>query len=187
MIISRLKKAASIFRREEDGSVAIETVIMVPILFWTFLSSVGIFHAYRQHSISQKAGYTIGDMISRETNPIDQEYLTGARKLFQFLTLTELNDTTIRVSSIKYDATQDKYLKEWSKVSGPGKSEMTASQAEGLHGRLPIMKDDEFMMVVATWIDYDPVFDIGLNSHDVVNFIFTRPRYAPRVCWNQCN
>jgi hypothetical protein len=48
------------------------------------------------------------------------------------------------------------------------------------------MKDDKFMMVVETWIYYGPVFDIGLNFHAVVNFIFSRPRYSPRVCWKQC-
>jgi len=187
MFMSKLRKAASIFRREEDGSVAIETVILVPILFWTFLTSLGIFHAYRQHSISQKAGYTIGYMISRETNPIDREYMEGAQKLLQFLTLADLNDTTIRISSVKYDEDEDTYLKEWSKVQGGGKGELSEDEVAGLHSRLPIMNDNEFMMIVETWVDYTPMFDISLEQHDVVNFVFTRPRYAPRVCWDECD
>ena len=49
------------------------------------------------------------------------------------------------------------------------------------------MKDNEFMMIVETWVDYTPMFDIGIAPHDVVNFVITRPRYAPRVCWDECD
>ena len=38
------------------------------------------------------------------------------------------------------------------------------------------------MMIVETWVGYTPMFDIGIAPHDVVNFVFIRPRYAPRVC-----
>ncbi len=48
--------------------------------------------------------------------------------------------------------------------------------------QLPIMRDNEFMMIVETWVGYTPMFDIGIAPHDVVNFVFIRPRYAPRVC-----
>ena len=186
MFYSKLRKAIAYFKRDEDGSIAIETVILVPMLFWVFLSTISIFHAYRQHSISQKAGYTIGDMISRETNPIDRTYMVGAQKLLQFLTLADLQDTTIRVSSVKYNLPDNKYEMNWSKVQGNAKNEFTQSEIAGLTGRLPIMKDNEHIIVVETWVDYDPPFDTGLATHDVVNFVFTRPRYTPQVCWDQC-
>jgi hypothetical protein len=185
-LYSKLRDAIKGFKRDEDGSIAVETVILVPMLFWVFLSTLSIFHAYRQHSISQKAGYTIGDMISRETNPIDQSYLIGAQKLLQFLTLTELQDTTLRVSSVKYDLADDEFKKNWSKVQGTAKIEFTDADVAALGDRLPVMKDGEHIIIVETWLDYDPPFDTGLATHDVVNFVFTRPRYAPQVCWDQC-
>lgn len=116
MFYSKLHKAIAYFKRDEDGSIANETVILVLMLFWVFLSTLSIFYAYRQHSISQKAGYTIGDMISRKTNPIDRTYMVGAQKLLQFLTLANLQDTTIRVSSVKYNLPDNKYEMNWSKV-----------------------------------------------------------------------
>jgi hypothetical protein len=174
------------FKREEKGSIAIETVILVPMLFWVFLTTFSIFHAYRQHSISQKAGYTIGDLISRQTEPLDQAFLSGSQRVLQFLTLSELSDTSLRVSAITYDEDQDRYEKDWSQVKGSGRLAFTDQQVEDLGDRLPIMKDNEQIILVETWIDYDPPFDIGLARHDVVNFIFTRPRYTPQVCWESC-
>ena len=186
MLYSKLRDAVARFKRGEEGSVAIETVILVPMLFWVFLSTLSIFHAYRQHVISQKAGYTIGDMISREYDPLDRSYMIGAQKLLQFLTLSELEDTTLRVSSIKYNLSENSYQKNWSKVQGEGKNEFSDSDIAALGDRLPVMKDNEHIIVVETWVDYNPPFDTGLATHDVVNFIFTRPRYTPQTCWNQC-
>ena len=186
MFYSKFRKTIAGFKHDEDGSVAIETVILVPMLFWVFLTTLSIFHAYRQHAISQKAGYTIGDMISRQTDPIDRPFMIGAQKVFQFLTLSELQDTTIRVSSVKYDLSDDSYKKNWSKVQGSAKIEFTDADVAALGDRLPIMKDNEHIIIVETWVDYDPPFDTGLAAHDVVNFVFTRPRYAPQVCWDQC-
>jgi hypothetical protein len=74
----------------------------------------------------------------------------------------------------------------WSKVQGNAKNEFTQIEVAGLTGRLPIMKDNEHIIVVETWVDYDPPFDTGLATHNVVNFVFTRPRYTPQVCWDQC-
>jgi hypothetical protein len=184
MLFSKFRKFRARFARDEDGSIAIETVIIVPVLFTAFLSVYSIFDAYRVHSISQKAGYTIGDMISRETNPIDVAYMAGAQKLLQFLTLSELEDTALRVSSVKYDKDEKKYKKNWSKVRGQGPTEFTNNDIAALADRLPIMKDNEHIMIVETWVDYDPPFDTGLSPHDVVNFVFTRPRYAPQVLWS---
>lgn len=186
MLYTKLLKEVSHYRRNESGTISIETAIILPVLLLALMTSYSIFHGYRQHSLSQKAGYTIGDMISRETNPLDQAYLMGAQRLLEFLTLSELQDTAIRVSSVKYDETNNSYTKNWSEAIGLNKAPLSARNVADLGGRLPIMKDKEHIMIVETWIDYDPPFDTGLARHDVVNFVFTRPRYAPQICWERC-
>lgn len=183
MLQSILQKAVARFKRDEDGSIAIETVIIIPVLFWAYLSMFAIFDAYRHHALNQKAGYTIGDMISRETNPIDQTFMVGAKRLLEYLTLSDPNDTAIRVSSIKYDEEGDTYEKHWSKTHGSGPIPLTDTDIANLHNRLPTMKDNEYIVVVESWVEYDPPFDTGLATHDMVNFVFTRPRYAPSVLW----
>ncbi|MGJ8615456.1 MAG: TadE/TadG family type IV pilus assembly protein [Sulfitobacter sp.] len=173
------------FLRREDGSIAIEAVIVMPLLFWTYLSMFSIFDAFRMYSINQKAAYTIGDAISRETVPIDGAYLEGAQDLFEYLSRSQ-DQTSIRVSSIYYDAGQDEYRRDWSQKRG-SVAELTNADVKNWHEKLPVLPDNERLVLVETWADYDPPFNTGLEEREIRNFVFTRPRYAPRVCWETCN
>ena len=40
------------FRADESGSLAIETVLIVPALFWAFIGLFSIFDAYKMHSLA---------------------------------------------------------------------------------------------------------------------------------------
>lgn len=191
MLFARIKHTCkSILRcdflRREDGVIAIEAMIITPVIFWTFLSMFSFFDAFRTYGANQKAAFTVGDAISRETVPIDDEYLTGVRQLFSYLSLSD-DDTTIRVSSIYYDADEDRHYVDWSEVKGSGQSSLSSGTVSSWQDRLPIMVDNERIVVVETWAEYDPPFATGLEQREIQNFVFTRPRYAPRVCWEDCN
>jgi len=45
------------------------------------------------------------------------------------------------------------------------------------------MPHNERLTIVETFVKYDPPFNSGLSNHEITNFVFTRPRYAPRVLW----
>ncbi|MFK7876578.1 MAG: TadE/TadG family type IV pilus assembly protein [Paracoccaceae bacterium] len=171
------------FRREERGSTAVETVIMLPLLFWTWLALFATFHAFRTYAINQKAAYTIGDMISRETNPLDASYMIGAKDLLQYLTAGAPGDLALRVTAVQYDAASDTYVRAWSQAEGYlGAASKT--EVESWKSRLPIMPDGEFVMVVETHLRYDPPFNTGLINREIKNFVFTKPRYAPQVLFD---
>ena len=174
------------FKKEERGSIAVEAVIILPMMFWTYLALFATFHAYRTYSVNQKAAYTIGDMVSRETNPVDPSYMEGALDLMQYLTSAAPSETSIRMTSVQYDEENDKYEHQWSESRGY-MSAATPSEVEGWDNLLPVMPDNEFIMVVETFILYDPPFNTGLAQREVHNFVFTRPRYAPRVLWSDTN
>ena len=55
------------FARREDGVIALEAMIMMPLLFWTFLALFSIFDTFRIYAANQKAAFTVSDAISRET------------------------------------------------------------------------------------------------------------------------
>lgn len=171
--------------RREEGSVAIEAVIIIPAVFWTFLATFSIYETFRMYSITQKAAYTVSDAVSRETLPIDDAYLDGMHDLFEYLSLTT-DSSSIRVSSIRYDADNDRYWRDWSQVRG-GAIALTDADVENWHDRLPVMPDGERVVLLESWTTFTPPFDVGLTQQDIHNFIFTRPRYAPRVCWQQCD
>jgi len=170
------------FFRDEDGSIALETVILLPVIFWTFLSMFSIFDAFRQYSLNQKAAYTIGDAISRETIPINNDYLDGSIRMFEYLTRSQ-NEASLRVTSVWYDADADRFYTDWSQVRGWMPS-LTDGDVQDWHDRLPVMPDNERIVVVETWSNYDPPFNTGLEEREIRNFVFTRPRYAPRVLFD---
>ena len=181
-MMSRLKFYWLAYRDEERGSIAIETVLIIPALFWAWLAMFAIFDAYRQYSINQKAAYTIGDMVSRETAPIDDNYIKGMRDMLKYLTNTrQTTDVAIRISSVQYDEEDDIYALEWSEIQGTFIAALAEGETNKWHDRLPILPDNERITIVETFVKYDPPFDTGLSDRIVRNFVFTRPRYAPCV------
>jgi hypothetical protein len=173
------------FARRDDGTIALEAMIILPLMFWAFLSVFSIFDSYRMYTINQKAAFTIGDAISRETAPLDDEYLTGALSLFEYLSRSQGN-SSLRVTSLVYDGVQDEFSRDWSKTRG-ALPELTNDDVREWTTKLPVMPHNERVMLVETWSNYDPPFATGLEQRVIKNFIFTRPRFAPRVCWDQCN
>lgn len=170
------------FASEERGSIAVEAVVILPLLFWTYLALFSTFHSYRTYAVNQKAAYTIGDMISRETNPIDTTYLDGTRALLTYLTSADAADTSIRVTIVRYDANANEYRRDWSQSKGYV-TPATDAEVIAWASRLPVMPNNERIIVVETFLQYDPPFDTGLADREVHNFVFTKPRYAPQVLW----
>jgi len=171
------------FCKDETGSLAVETVVMLPVLFWAYLTMFTIFDVYRQHAINTKAAYTIGDLVSRETTPLDSSYLTGVREMLAYLTSNQTEDVSVRITSVRYDESAKNYERDWSEEKG-WNSRLTAAQVEALKDNLPIMPDNERVIIVETFVKYEPPFQVGLNAREIQNFVFTRPRYAPQVLWS---
>ncbi len=169
------------FAREEKGSASIEAMIMIPLIFLVLLSIFTLFDAFRQYTMHQKAAYTISDMISRETLPINGDYLDGAHALFDTLTRAP-QDSTIRVSIVRFDSRDNIIKLDWSKTSGASTA-LTGDAVRNWTDKLPMMVHNERMIIVETFANYAPPFKTGLENREIANFIFTRPRYAPQVLW----
>ena len=184
-MLTRIKSFIAGFARRDDGTIAVEAMIILPMMFWCFLSVFSIFETFRTYSINQKAAFTIGDMISRETQPLDDQYLNGARGLFEYLSNSGGN-SRLRVSALRWDGNDNRFYLVWSQTRG-AQPELLDSDVEHWDDRLPVMPHNEQVMLVETWSTYDPPFATGLEQREIQNFVFTRPRFAPRVCWQQCN
>lgn len=170
------------FAADESAVVAVEAVIMLPMMFWGYVAMFTFFDAYRQTSINVKAAYTISDMISRETLAINPAYMNGAQALLDLLTRSP-DAPRLRVTVARYDAGTKKYRRDWSKTKG-NVSALTTTQVEALSSKLPVMVHDERVIIVETWSTYAPPFQVGLEQQDLYNFVFTRPRFAPQVMWS---
>ncbi len=169
------------FAADTRGTVTIEAVIMLPLLIWAYCALFVFFDAYRQSSINTKAAYTIGDMISRETLPINDDFLDGTYQMLNFLTRSS-SARRMRVTVIRYDDDTKTYDVQWSHTRGSVSPLDTDSMdwAEVLPG----MTDEERLIFVETWTDYSAPFRVGLDNKTIGADVFVRPRFTPQVLFD---
>ncbi|WP_420837134.1 TadE/TadG family type IV pilus assembly protein, partial [Alexandriicola marinus] len=113
--LNRLRRLA----RREEGSMSIEAMIIIPVLIWSMLGSWVFFDAFRAQFSNAKASYTLGDIISRESGYITDEYIDSLYTLQRFLAARP-EDIRLRVSVIKYDEDDDTHYVVWSENRGGG-------------------------------------------------------------------
>jgi hypothetical protein len=170
------------FRDDERGSLAIETVLIFPILCWAYLATFVYFDAFRIQSTTNKAAYTISDQVSRETGYITPNYMTSLYNLHEFLTSSN-HPTKLRLSIVRY-TDDDGYEVRWSQGRGGAGALNDAGLADILD-KLPVMPDNEVIIVIQNWLSYEPMFSVGLKAFEFENLIVTRPRFnSAQLCWN---
>ena len=54
------------FAKDESGILLAETLILLPLLIWAFLALFVYWDAFRTINVSQKAAYSIADLMSRQ-------------------------------------------------------------------------------------------------------------------------
>lgn len=172
------------FREDTRGSITVEFVIMIPIIFWAFMALYVFFDGYRQSSINLKAAYTISDVLSRETGYVDDDYIDAMQSLFQFLTL-DGSETGLRISVLRWDADDEKHYVDWStERDWPSATVWTDANIDTIEDQLPVMSDGERLILVETHNTYEPIFNVGLGTQDLENFVFTSPRFVEQVVWD---
>lgn len=175
MVTSLLNKVRD-FRDDQKGVIAIETVILIPILIWGYIAMFTIFDTFRQYTTQQKAAYTVADLISRQVTPLDADFLDGSHELF--IELSRLNVLPgMRVTVAKYDTVNQEYVVVWSRTRG-GMIGLQSADIADWSDKLPELAEKEQVTIVETRSIYTPFFEIGLGDRSIGNFVFTRPRYA---------
>lgn len=170
------------FARDTRGYVTVEAMIVLPALLWLFGVGWVYFDVFRQQSVNQKANYTIGDMLSRQTDPVDDSYIDSAFNLLKLLNKAAEPDSSMRVSVVQYRADGDSWRVQWSEARGGG-SALGTADLTGYAERLPVVSDAAQLILVETWDAYVPVFQVGLGDFTIKTYSFTAPRYAPQLVW----
>lgn len=180
------------FKNDERGSMAIELVMVVPIIVWVLLSTFVYFDVYRAESVSNRASLTLADMFSREKTAIDNTYLDGARELLRTLTYSDDNPD-FRVTAYRFQASDNTYRRIWSRNRGMSPN-LTNTDLAALKtaGRLPLLADGDRAILVETNIEYSAPFSIGfgpftgtdLDDVTFTTFTVIRPRFEPQLCWD---
>lgn len=186
-LIDRLFPRAARFARGEDGSVNIEAIFFFPLLVTLIAATMVFYDAFRRESLSIKATYAIGDMISRETEAITPEYMDNMRKLLSFMSEVPNSDTSVRVTLVRYDEDRDEYRVDWSKERGSHSSRLRTSDTRNMHDELPTMVHNERLIIVDTYVDFEWPIDLGFEDFTYKSRAFTRPRFAPQIVWSSQN
>lgn len=179
-MLKKIRSAARRFRAENEGLITVEFVIYMPFLLISFAAMYTFFDAFRQDNINLKASYTVSDLISRETNYINNDYLDSMYTLFGMLVRYD-TDLSMRVSVVRWDEGDSRYYVDWSKVRGDDFVEWTDGTIQQAEANLPTMPDQERVIIVETRSQLYPAFNVGLSDLQIDNFVFTRPRFAPQI------
>ncbi len=186
MFMAKLRNHLRKFARDTEGVIAIETMLTLPIIFWTIIGCYTFFDAYRQSASNLKAAYTIGDLISRETQEIDETYVDSMHQLMQIM-IRNTENVSMRLTLIAFDEEEDRHFVRWSTVRGFD-TEWTDGNIHLMRDRLPPMPNADTLIVVETSNDFQPplvfgvLFNWGLIGEiELNNFIFTRPRFTNEI------
>ena len=106
------------FGRDERGSISVEGIVMMVPLLLLFLASFVYFQAFRLSSMNEKAAYTVADMLSRQTDPVNTAYLNGLQQLYGFLLRDQGEAPRMRISVVRYDGNGRDYDLVWSRSTG---------------------------------------------------------------------
>lgn len=166
------------FLREERAAVAFESVIIFPILAWAWIGTFTFFDAYRVYNTSIKATYTVADLISRQEFDILEEEMDGFADMLALM-IRGHEGVEFRASEI-HRANDGAYRTVWSHTTGTLAS-LCGNSLDSIQDQMPAVAIGERFVIVESFVDFDPAFNVGINELDFENFTVTRPRYAGRI------
>lgn len=82
----------------------VELAIFLPLMLYVFAALLVDFDLFYQHATNHKANYVISNMISRETEALDDTYIDNAANLFRMLNGTEQDEETTDTTASAFSA-----------------------------------------------------------------------------------
>ena len=190
--MTRLRQSLRAFSRDDRGTLLVEFLFLLPMMIWAFIALVVYWDVFRTINVSQKAAYSIADLMSRQVI-VKQVFLDGMDDILTFLT-PGASASRLRITSLRFDAgatsatTDDQYVLVFSHSSSSSIPKYTQATIQPLKTMIPVLDNTESVVIVETWVDYAPDFDIGvlnmapgLDGQTFTQFIVTKPR-TKEVC-----
>lgn len=176
----RLNPLARKFRRNEEGAVIAEFLFAMCWLCWWYVAAFAFFDGFRQYNASIKATYTVGDILSRQVFPVDRSYLEGLKGLYEYV-IKFGSTPELRYTSIRWVDNPGQYEVCWSYATG-SESTLTNGDIPEIVDRLPVLSDNEHVILVESSSIYRTLFSVGVKQGlEFNNFMVTSPRFTPRL------
>jgi len=179
MKLRSLKTALHRFARDDRGTMLVETVVALPFLIWAYIGMFVFWDAFQTANAVQKASYMAADFVTRGDSTTTVQ-LTGLRTTMDYMIAAD-NPPAIRVTSVVWVQARNRFEVEWSRSIGSARTVHTTGSIATVASRIPMMSDLDTVIVLETWLDYEPALNVGLESQTYEQFIVTRPRFVPRI------
>lgn len=177
---ARLRQRVGRFRRDEDGVIMTEFLILLPLLLWVLLGLFVYWDAYRNINRAQKATYAVADLVSRQGD-INRAFVGGMRNIVQMM-MVDAAGVRLRISSVQWrEQTQD-YLVYFSESPGNAMTPLRNGSLGAIRDHVPVMADLDSVVIVESEIDYTPALNFGIPPATFRNIFVLKPRYFRRVC-----
>lgn len=193
----RLKHRFTTFLRNEDGLVLAEALIMMPLLIWGLVAIFIYWDVFRTINMTQKAAYSIADLLSRQKNTIPLAYANGLQNIMNFLTPGG-HAVKMRITSFECNSPTGTKMCNSSTGSykllfsySPG-NKITALTEPNIQpwktSKIPTLSNGESVFVVETSVEFQAQLKtaiaglmVGVTDNTFGEFIVTRPRHR-RLC-----
>ena len=192
-LTGRIKAAVRRFRHDQDGLAAAEMVVVLPIYLFCILGTYTYWDAYDVVNRTQKAAYTVSDLVTRKQDEVTEDYVEGMYSTMEYLLGDSLPVKT-RITSIYYDGSVDnRYEVIWSRSSYPGIPRLTTGTINEIISHLPEIADGDALVVVEATVDFTPIIGSTWTAHlqlfegQMKHVVVTRPRFLPKVCMEDLN
>lgn len=171
-----MRRPPSMFR-DKRGAVAIEFALVTPLLLVILLGAVTMFDLYRAAQNADKATFTIGDIISRQT-VMKTATMTSMHNLLTH-SVGGSQQSAIRVSSIA--KTSGSLVLQWSK---------TAGQSAAINGApipyriVPNIAEGDSVVLTETFVPRRAIFaGFGISAFNARTEAAHRPRFVSSIVW----
>lgn len=176
-MIEYIKNAIRSLSQDTRGGTTVEFMMVMPLVVFWFAGSFTFFNAYSEYNRALKATYTVGDILSRQTE-VDDDYIDDMNRIFANFMDQSTNDTWIRITSVQ--KTGEDYVIDW-------------STATGLHNALtedddipveyiPDLVDQESVILVQSYTPFIPFWEsAGLEATTYDNTMVVSPRFTSKL------
>lgn len=193
-----LKQRFASFLREEDGLILAEALIMLPLLIWSLVAIFIYYDVFRTINVTQKAAYSIADLLSRQRDTIPTTFFEGLQNVTDFLTPGG-HPVKLRVTSLECSSptgtkvcnlTTGTYKKLFSRSPGNKVTELSEADinAKWRGKKIATLNNGEAVFVVEMTVDFKAQLQtvlagllVNVNDQTFGEFIVTRPRHR-RLC-----
>ena len=98
--MDRLRRSIRSFANDESGIIMAEALLLLPMMIWGFVALVVYWDVFRTINISQKAAYSIADLLSRQV-VVTTNFIDGLQEVVTFLT-PGAQESRIRITSFEF-------------------------------------------------------------------------------------